>query len=97
MKEVNMKYYNDGAEFLDDTLGDQLPKDLDRDEFYDHIYHKVDKVGSLFYGKIGRSYDLLDVGSTEGQYLVSNEKELYEWYVSWQAIIKIDGLDRYME
>jgi len=89
MKELTIKYYEDGTEFIDDMYSDEIEKGLSKEEFYDFIYYDFDST------KLEIDNKLLDITSahliklTSGEIiLVNNDRMLYSWYEQWCNIVE---------
>ncbi|MFW6002778.1 MAG: hypothetical protein ACOCQD_05495 [archaeon] len=85
MTKQEILIYDEGAEFIGDVFGDDIPTNLEREEFYDYIYDDVTRVGKITVNN--KKYKLYGVGSSDALYAL-NVKSLHVAYTDWCKIIK---------
>ena len=88
MIKKEFKIYDDGAEFLDDVFTDMnhkfikdLTPGMDKEQFSNYTYNQLTYQDNIIMQQ--GKYNLYEVGSTDN-YLINNEKTMYEWYKEWE-------------
>lgn len=80
MKDQEVKVYDDTAEFIDDVFGDDIPQNLNQNEFKDYIFEDVTYIGKMEFDD-GNKYSLYEVGSSDAIYALTDIP--YRGYRKW--------------
>ena len=87
MRKVEINFYEDGTEFIDDILAEYKPGlDLEEEEFDDFIYYRITKIGEMSWEFKNKIYDLYEL-QDGSLYALKNKKTLYAWYIEWARLV----------